>query len=108
MFVPCSLQKTEKIHIFSPSFRIFTPSVSMFIGQGLSLEALHAAQAERLAANTATAATSAAAAAAADSDNTPTLPRMWQSEPPVPPMWQQVQDHASSASTDSMTECNLS
>jgi hypothetical protein len=39
----------------------------MFIGQGLSLEARHAAQAERRAANTATAAASAAAAAAADS-----------------------------------------
>jgi hypothetical protein len=37
----------------------------MFIGQGLSLEARHAAQAERRAANTATAAASAAAAAAA-------------------------------------------
>ena len=39
----------------------------MFIGQGLSLEACHAAQAERQAANTATAAASAAAAAAAES-----------------------------------------
>ncbi len=41
--------------------------MSMFIGQGLSLEARHAAQAERWAANTATAAASAAAAAAAAS-----------------------------------------
>ncbi len=41
--------------------------MSMFIGQGLSLEACHAAQAERRAANTATAAASAAAAAAAAS-----------------------------------------
>jgi hypothetical protein len=38
----------------------------MFIGQGLSLEARRAAQAERRAANTATAAASAAAAAAAE------------------------------------------
>jgi hypothetical protein len=41
--------------------------MSMFIGQGLSLEACHATQAERWAANTATAATSEAAAAAANS-----------------------------------------
>ena len=39
----------------------------MFIGQGLYLEAGHAAQAERRAANTATAAASEASAAAADS-----------------------------------------
>jgi hypothetical protein len=32
---------------------VITPSVSMFIGQGLSLDAHHAAQAERWAANTA-------------------------------------------------------
>ena len=38
----------------------------MFIGQGLSLEARHAAQAERRSANTATAPASAAAAAAAE------------------------------------------
>ncbi len=41
--------------------------MSMFIGQGLSLEARRAAQAERRAANTATAAASEAAAAAAAS-----------------------------------------
>ncbi len=41
--------------------------MSMFIGQGLSLEARRTAQAERRAANTATAAASEAAAAAADS-----------------------------------------
>ncbi len=41
--------------------------MSMFIGQGLSLEARRAAQAERRAANTATAAASEAAAAAANS-----------------------------------------
>ncbi len=41
--------------------------MSMFIGQGLSLEACRATQAERQAANTATVATSEAAAAAADS-----------------------------------------
>ena len=46
---------------------LLTPSVSMFIGQGLSLEARHAAQAERRAANTATAAASEAAAAVANS-----------------------------------------
>ncbi len=44
---------------------LLTPSGSMFLGQGLSLEARHAAQAERRAANTATAAASEAAAAAA-------------------------------------------
>ena len=43
----------------------FTPSVRMFIGQGLSLEARRAAQAERRTANTATAPASVAAAAAA-------------------------------------------
>ncbi len=41
--------------------------MSMFIGQGLSLEARRATQAERRAANTATAAASEAAAAAANS-----------------------------------------
>jgi hypothetical protein len=41
--------------------------MSMFIGQGLSLEARRAAQARRRAANTATAAASEAAAAAAAS-----------------------------------------
>ena len=45
----------------------FTPSVRMFIGQGLSLEARRAAQAERRSANTATAPASVAAAAAAAS-----------------------------------------
>jgi hypothetical protein len=45
----------------------FTPSVRMFIGQGLSLEARRAAQAERQSANTATAPASVAAAAAAAS-----------------------------------------
>ena len=45
----------------------FTPSVRMFIGQGLSLEARRAAQAERRSANTTTAPASVAAAAAAAS-----------------------------------------
>jgi hypothetical protein len=45
----------------------FTPSVRMFIGQDLSLEARRAAQAERRSANTAKATTSVAAAAAAAS-----------------------------------------
>jgi hypothetical protein len=45
----------------------FTPSVRMFIGQGLSLEARRAAQAERRSADTAKAPTSVAAAAAAAS-----------------------------------------
>jgi hypothetical protein len=70
MFVPCSLQKTEKkiyILIILIVDYLLTPSVSMFLGQGLSLEAHHAAQAERRAANTTTAAASAAAAAVADS-----------------------------------------
>ena len=51
-------------HIF-PIYSDFHP-ISMFIGQGLSLEARHAAQAERRSANTATAPASAAAAAAAE------------------------------------------
>ncbi len=46
---------------------LLTPLVRMFIGQGLSLEACHAAQAERRAANTATAAASEVAAAVANS-----------------------------------------
>jgi hypothetical protein len=46
---------------------LLTPWVSMFIGQSLSLEACHAAQAERRAANTATAAVSEAAATVANS-----------------------------------------
>jgi hypothetical protein len=45
----------------------FTPSVRMFIGQGLLLEADRAAQAERRSANIATAPASVAAAAAAAS-----------------------------------------
>ena len=54
MFVPCSLQKvTKKIH-------------RQHIGQGVSLEARYAAQAERRAANTAMAQASASAAAAAE------------------------------------------
>ena len=40
--------------IFDTIFCGFTPSVRMFIGQGLSLEARRAAQAERRSANTAT------------------------------------------------------
>ena len=52
---------TIKLIVYLP------PSVSMYIGQGLSLEARRAAQAERRAANTATAAAPAAAAAAAAS-----------------------------------------
>jgi hypothetical protein len=70
MFVPCYLQKNrKKIHILRILIvdYLLTPSVSMFIGQGLSLEARHAAQAERRSANTATAPASAAAAAAAAS-----------------------------------------
>ena len=55
----------EKIHISINVDYLLTPSVSMFI-EGLSLEARHAAQAERRSANTATAPTSVAAAAAAD------------------------------------------
>jgi len=50
--------------IFDFIFCGFTPSVRMFIGQGLSLEARRAAQAERRSANTATAPASVAAAAA--------------------------------------------
>ncbi len=42
---------------------LLTPSASMFIGQGLTLEAGHAAQAERRSANTIKAPASAAAAA---------------------------------------------
>ncbi len=45
---------------------ILTPSVSMFIGQSLYLEAHCAAQAERRAFNTATVAASAVAAVAAE------------------------------------------
>jgi len=59
LFLP---KNRDDPHTF-PIFWIFTPSVSMFIGQGLSLEARHAAQAERRSANTATAAASATAAA---------------------------------------------
>ena len=56
----------EKIHIsINVDYYLLTPSVSMFI-EGLSLEACHAAQAERRSANTATAPASAAAAAAAE------------------------------------------
>ena len=52
---------TIKLIVYLP------PSVSMYIGQGLSLEARRAAQAERRAANTGTAAAPVAAAAAAAS-----------------------------------------
>jgi hypothetical protein len=55
----------QKIHISINVDYLLTPSVSMFI-EGLSLEARHAAQAERLSANTATASASAAAAGAAE------------------------------------------
>ena len=55
----------EKIHISINVDYLLTPSVSMFI-EGLSLEARHAAQAERRSANTATAPTSVAAAAAGE------------------------------------------
>ena len=57
----------EKIHISikNVDYYMLTPSVSMFI-EGLSLEARHAAQAERRSANTATAPASVAAAAAAE------------------------------------------
>ena len=70
--VVCTLfpPKTEKkIHtsiILIVDFKLAT-SVSMFIGQVLSLEACRAAQAERRSANTATAAASAAATVAAAS-----------------------------------------
>jgi hypothetical protein len=59
----------EKIHILIILIvdYLLTPSVGMFLSQGLSLEARHAAQAERRAANTATAAASEAAAAVANS-----------------------------------------
>ena len=63
MFVPCYLQKNrKKIHIVRILIvdYLLIPSVSMFIGQGLSLEACHPAQAERRSANTATAPASAA------------------------------------------------
>ncbi len=65
MFPP---KNSEKIHILIILIvdYLLTPSVSMFIGQGLSLEARHAAHAERQAANTATAAASEAAAAVAN------------------------------------------
>ena len=66
MFPP---KNSKKIHILIILIVdcLLTPSVSMFIGQGLSLEARHAAQAERRAANTATAAASEVAAAVANS-----------------------------------------
>jgi hypothetical protein len=66
MFPP---KNSEKIHILIILIvdYLLTPSVSMFIAQGLSLEARHAAQAERQAANIATAAASEAAAAVANS-----------------------------------------
>jgi hypothetical protein len=58
--------KKQKIHIsINVDYYLLTPSVSMFI-EGLSLEACHAAQAERRSANTATAPASVAAAAAAE------------------------------------------
>ncbi len=47
---------------------LLTPSVSMFIGQGLTLDARRAAQVERRSANTAKAPASAAAAAAASTE----------------------------------------
>ena len=55
----------EKIQILINVDYLLNPSVIMFI-EGLSLEAHHAAQAERWSANTATAPASAAAAAAAE------------------------------------------
>ena len=62
--VPSKIQR--KFHISINVDYLLTPSsVSMFI-EGLSLEARHAAQAERRSANTATASASAAAAAAAE------------------------------------------
>ena len=62
-------KKQSKIHILIILIvdYLLTPSVSMFIDQGLSLEACHASQAERRSANTATAPTSVAAAVAAAS-----------------------------------------
>jgi len=65
----------EKIHIFliNNVDYLLTTSVSMFI-EGLSLEARHAAQAERRSANTATAPASAAAAAAAERALSASLP----------------------------------
>jgi hypothetical protein len=66
----CSLQKTKKKSTFFIILIVdyfLTPSASMFIGQGLTLEAHHAAQAERQSANTTKAPASAAAAAAAAS-----------------------------------------
>ena len=51
------------------SFGGWCPSVRMFIGQGLSLEACRTAQAERQSANTATAPASVAAATAAAAAN---------------------------------------
>ena len=70
----------EKIHYFR-YFIIcgFTPTVSMFIGQGLSLEARRAAQAERWSANTATAPASVAAATAAASTTAAAAANEWAS-----------------------------
>jgi hypothetical protein len=59
------LKKQRKIPISINVEYLLTPSVSMFI-EGLSLEARHAAQAERRSANIPTAPASAAAAAAAE------------------------------------------
>jgi hypothetical protein len=58
MFIPCSLH-------FQYYYCGFTPSVRMFIGQDLSLEARRAPQAERRSANTAKAPASVAAGVAA-------------------------------------------
>ena len=57
----------------------FTPSVRMFIGQGLSLEARRAAQAERWSANTATVPASVAAATAAASTTAAAAANEWAS-----------------------------
>jgi hypothetical protein len=62
---PVPSKKQRKIPISINVGYLLTPSVSMFI-EGLSLEARHAAQAERRSANTAMAPASAAAAAAAE------------------------------------------
>ncbi len=66
LFLP---KNSEKIHVLIILIvdYLLIPSVSMFIGQGLSLEARHAAQAERRAADTAAAAASEAAAVVANS-----------------------------------------
>jgi hypothetical protein len=66
MFPPKNSKKIHILIILIVDY-LLTPLVSMFIGQGLTLEARHATQAERRAANTATVAASEAAAAVASS-----------------------------------------